>query len=312
MDLVKGGNSPPREVYSESSYAHDKFGWARLRSLRVGNFQYIDAPHAELYDLKTDPAELHNLLPGESALAASYRERLAALVAAYRSAPVESRPPAVAPGSAESLRSLGYLDITSPRAALDDSGVDPKDRLFEFQRYLLAGHLARIGKSEEAAAEYQAILADDPRNLPAMIELARSDVGLHRYLEGANRLQAALALDPRNVEAEEMLGDIWLTVGNPGRAATEFHRLLTFAPQNYEAHFGLGLIAAHQGKTAEATEHFRAALAANPQSAEAHYQLGLILEAQNQKKEAVREFTAALQIDPNYKDARRALARLEQ
>ncbi len=311
LDPATGGNSPPREVYSESSYAHDKFGWARLRSLRLGNYQYIDAPHPELYDLKTDPAELHNLLPGQSALAASYRERLEALVAAYRSAPGELHPTAVAPGSAESLRSLGYLDITSPRAALDDSGVDPKDRLFEFQRYLLAGHLARIGKAEEAAAEYQAILADDPRNLPAMIELARSDVGLHRYLEGASKLQAALKLDPHNVEAEELLGDIWLTVGNPGRAATEFDRLLTFAPQDYEAHFGLGLVAAHQGKTAEASQHFRAALVVNPRSAEAHYQLGLILEAQNQKDEAVREFIAALQIDPNYKDARRALAGLK-
>jgi arylsulfatase A-like enzyme len=311
MDLMTGGNSPPREVYSESSYAHDKFGWARLRSLRLGNYQYIDAPHPELYDLKADPAELHNLLPAQTALATSYRERLAALVAVYRSAPAEAGPTAVAPGSAESLRSLGYLDITSPHAALDDSGVDPKDRLFEFQRYLLAGHLARVGKAEEAVAEYKAIIADDPRNLPTMIELARSDVGLHRYLGASKKLQAALALDPHNVEAEELLGDIWLTVGNPGRASTEFHHLLTFAPQDYEAHFGLGLIAAHQGKTAEAGQHFRAALASNPQSAEAHYQLGLILEAQNQKEEAAREFTAALQIDPQYKDARRELAKLK-
>jgi arylsulfatase A-like enzyme/Flp pilus assembly protein TadD len=312
LELTKVADSPPRDVYSGSSYAHDMFGWAALRSLRRGDYQYIDAPRPELYDLKADPGELHNLLPGQTALAASYRERLAALVAAYRSVPGAGGPTSTPTrsGSAENLRALGYLDITSPHAALDDSGVDPKDRLFEYKRYLLAGHLARIGKAQEAVAEFQAILADDPRNLPATIELARSDIGLHHYLEGASKLQAALALDPHNVEAEELLGDIWLTVGNPGRAAAEFHRLLTFAPQDYEAHFGLGLGAAHQGRTAEAAEHFRAALAANPRSAEAHYQLGLILEGQNQKEEAVREFGAALQIDPQDKDARRELARL--
>jgi arylsulfatase A-like enzyme/Tfp pilus assembly protein PilF len=312
LELAKGGNSPPRDVYSESSYAHDKFGWATLRSLRRGDYQYIDAPHPELYHLKHDAAELHNLLPGQTALAASYRERLAALMATYRSAPSGAGPTAtaVAPGSTENLRSLGYLEITSPQAALDNSGVDPKDRLFEYKRYLLAGHLARIGKAQEAAAEFQAILADDPRNLPAYTELARSDVGLHRYLDGASKLQAAIALDPHNVEAEELLGDIWLTVGNFGRAAAEFHQLLTFAPQDYEAHFGLGLVAARQGKTAEAAEHFTAALGANPHSAEAHYQLGLILEGQSQMKEAVREFNAALQIDPKYKDASRELAKL--
>ena len=231
-------------------------------------------------------------MPGQTALAASYRERLAALVATYHSVPAAAgRPaPAAAPGSAESLRSLGYLEITSPQAALDDSGVDPKDRVFEYKRYLLAGHLARIGKADEAVAEFQAILADDPRNLPAYIELARSDVGLHRYLDGANQLQAALALDPHNVEAEELLGDIWLTVGDFGRAAAEFHQLLTFAPQDYEAHFGLGLIAARRGKPPRPPNIFAPRSPRIPRSAEAHYQLGLILEAQNQKEEAVREF----------------------
>jgi arylsulfatase A-like enzyme/thioredoxin-like negative regulator of GroEL len=312
LDLAKGGNSPPRDVYSETSYAHDKFGWAALRSLRRGDDQYIDAPHPELYDLKNDPAELHNLLPGEMALASSYRARLAALVATYRSTPATAGPPAAAaaPGASENLRSLGYLEITSPHAALDDSGVDPKDRLFEYKRYLLAGHLARTGKAEEAVAEFEAILADDPRNLPASIELARSDVALHRYLDGASRLQGALKFDPHNVEAEEMLGDTWLTVGNLDRAAAEFHQLLTFAPQDYEAHFGLGLIAAHGGRSTEAAEHFRAALAANPRSAEAHFQLGLVLEAQKQKPEAVREFQAALAIDPKFQEARRELAKL--
>jgi arylsulfatase A-like enzyme/Tfp pilus assembly protein PilF len=315
LQLAKDGNSPPRDVYSESTYAHDKFGWAALRGLRRGDYQYIDAPHPELYDLKRDSAELRNLLPGQAALAASYREGLAALVAAYHSVPAAGEATATAaapaPGSAESLRSLGYLEITAPKAALDNSGVDPKDRLFEYKRYLLAGHLARTGKAQEAVAEFESILADDPRNLPAYLELARSDIGLHRYLDATNQLKAALALDPHNVEAEELLGDIWLTVGNPGRAAAEFHQLLTFAPQDYEAHFGLGLIATHQGKNAEAAQHFRAALTANPHSAEAHYQLGLILEGQNQGEEAVREFDAALQIDPKFKDAIRELTKLK-
>jgi tetratricopeptide (TPR) repeat protein len=312
LDLAKGGNSPPRDVYSESSYAHDKFGWATLRSLRRGDYQYIDAPHPEIYDLKHDPAELHNLLPGQASLAASYRERLTALVATYRSAPAAApTASAVAPGAAENMRSLGYLEITSAHAALDDSGVDPKDRLFEYKRYLLAGHLARTGKADEAAAEFQAILDGDPRDLPAYVELARSDVALRRYLDGANRLKAALALDPHNVEAEELLGDIWLAVGDLERAAAEFHQLLTFAPQDYEAHFGLGLLASRRHQASEAAGHFRAALAANPRSAEAHYQLGLILEAQNDKPGAVGEFQAALEIAPKFQEARRELEKLK-
>jgi arylsulfatase A-like enzyme/Tfp pilus assembly protein PilF len=314
LELAKSGSPPERDVYSESYYVHDKFGWAGLRSLRRGDYQYIDAPHPELYDLKQDPAELHNLLPGQTALGAAYRERLATLMGTYHAPPSEGGALATAavPHAGENLRSLGYLEITSPHPALDDSGIDPKDRLFEYRRYLMAGHLARIGKAQEAVAEYQAILADDPRNLPAYIELARSDMGLHQYLDGANQLQAALKLDPHNVEAEELLGDVWLAVGNLGHAAAEFYQLLTFAPKDYEAHFGLGLVAARRGRTEEAADHFRAALAANPHSAEAHYQLGLILAGENQKEAAAREFNAALQENPKFQDARRELEKLPQ
>ncbi len=312
LAVAQGNDQPPSDIYSETSYAHDMFGWAPLRSLRHGDYQYIDAPRPELYNLKHDPEELHNLLPGQEALAASYRERLTNLVGSYtpaaKSLPEISNAPA--PGSSENLRSLGYLDITSPHPALDDSGIDPKDRLFEYKRYLMAGHLARTGKAEEAVAEFQAILSDDPRNVPAYIDLARSEIGLHRYLDATNQLKAALALNPHNVEAEELLGDVWLTVGNPARAAAEFERLLTFAPADYEAHYGLGLVALGHAKYTEAEIHFRAAIATYPRSAEAHYQLGVILESENLKEDAVREFRAALQIAPHYTEARRELAKL--
>ncbi len=310
LELAQGGESAPRDVYSESSYAHDKFGWAVLRSVRRGDYQYIDAPHPELYDLKRDPAELHNLLPGQSALAESYRERLITLESTYRPQQGSAASTNVGAGAAESLRSLGYLEITSAHPALDDSGVDPKDRLLEFKRYLLAGHLARTGHAEEAVAEFQGILAGDPRNLPAHLDLARSLIGLHRYHEAADQLKAALALDSHDVEAAELLGDVYLAAGDLDRAAAEFRDLLTFAPQDYEAHFGLGLLAVRDHASAEAKQHFRAALTANPRSAEAHYQLGLIAEAQGRKAEAAREFQAALEIAPKYVDARRELAKL--
>ena len=313
LDLARGQEVPPQDVYSESWYAHDKFGWATLRSLRRGDYQYIDAPHPELYDLKSDPRETHNLLASQAALAASYRQRLLSLEETYRPAPSATVAPAAFndPGTTESLRSLGYLEITAPHgAALDDSRVDPKDRLFEYKRYLLAERLVQTGKAVEAVAELQGIVADDPQNVAANIELGRADIALRRYVEAANQLKAALALDPRNVEAEELLGDIWLSLGHLERAAAEFNHLLTFAPQDYEAHFGLGLVAARAGRVAEATEQFRAALAANPRSAEAHYQLGLMLEAQLQTKGARKEFQAALEIAPHYKDAQRAMAKL--
>ena len=38
------GHDAPYFVYAESVHAHDAFGWAPLRSLRMGPMKYIDAP----------------------------------------------------------------------------------------------------------------------------------------------------------------------------------------------------------------------------------------------------------------------------
>ena len=42
--LKAAESARPSGVYSESLYAHDAFGWAPLRALRVGKYKYIQAP----------------------------------------------------------------------------------------------------------------------------------------------------------------------------------------------------------------------------------------------------------------------------
>src|SRR5205823_4333685 len=67
------------EIYSESLYARNHFGCAVLHSVRAGRYKYIDAPQPELYDLSSDPVELHNLYEQQKAKATALRERLVAL-----------------------------------------------------------------------------------------------------------------------------------------------------------------------------------------------------------------------------------------
>ena len=70
----------PRAVYSESLHTHDSFGWAPLRSVRLGAYKYIEAPRPELYDLEKDPDERNNIVQRESrpGARASRRTRQAA------------------------------------------------------------------------------------------------------------------------------------------------------------------------------------------------------------------------------------------
>lgn len=304
-ETLPTGAAASHEVYSESVYAHDKFGWAPLGSLRVGDYQYIEAPKPELYNLRHDSSELHNLY--SAPLAASYRERLNALRARYR-AQNRHAGSGLRPDVLESLGSLGYVAVSSSHGA--DDSVDPKDHLTEYIQYLEAIRLAQTGKLRESVAIFEEILGEDPGNVPSHYELARSEAALGRYYDAVSQLKSALAFDPGNVPAEELLGKLWLQLGQEGRAEAEFQHLLSLTHGDYTAEYGLGLIAASQRKFDVAIRDFRAALVQDPKSAVAHYQLGLVLEVEGRKQEAVQEFREALERDPGLNGARNALAQL--
>ena len=59
---LRGGASPANEpTYAESLTPLLHFGWSDLRALRDGRWKYIQAPRPELYDLRDDPKEAHDL-----------------------------------------------------------------------------------------------------------------------------------------------------------------------------------------------------------------------------------------------------------
>ena len=60
-----GALSSPARVYSESRYGRNRFGWSELVAITDGQFQYIRAPHEEIYDLRHDPRESENLSDGD-------------------------------------------------------------------------------------------------------------------------------------------------------------------------------------------------------------------------------------------------------
>jgi choline-sulfatase len=168
--LMKLDETPAHPIYSESVYTRDQFGWAALRALRIGQFKFIDAPRAELYDLKKDPGELSNVLRANAAEATTLRTELAKLLLRYAPA---ARPPKLdtSNGTRTALESLGYLSGAN-RGKPGSDGPDPKDRIAEyrlFERSLDAFYAHRL---DAAIAGMRRVLAKDPKNQPAAQSLA--------------------------------------------------------------------------------------------------------------------------------------------
>jgi choline-sulfatase len=156
-------------VYSESVYARDEFGWAPLRTLRIGQWKFIDAPRAELYDLEKDPRELTNVLRANSAEAITLRTELSKLLARH----IPSANPAkldTSDGTRKALESLGYLAGAQRQSAA--KGPDPKDRIAEYQLFEKSLDAFYAHRLDAAIAGLRRVLAQDPGNQPAARALA--------------------------------------------------------------------------------------------------------------------------------------------
>jgi choline-sulfatase len=228
------GNGP-RPVYSETAYAHDAFGWALLRSLRVGAYKYIEAPSPELYNLAADPREQNNLFGKDSAKALALHGDLRNLLAT-RAPKQPASPASVSPRMRALLASLGYLS-RGPRAA--NSGADPKDRLREYRLYEDAQLALYNRHPNQATAILRRLLASDPHNTLALRDLGGTYVEQHLY----------------------------------AKARPCFEQVVTAAPDDYMAQFELGITDKQLGLYAEALVHLQAACKIAPEAEQCRREL---------------------------------------
>jgi arylsulfatase A-like enzyme len=62
IPLIEGGDrDPSRGVYSESLYPLLHYGWAPLRAYRTEDHKLVSAPRPEVFDVRADPREEHDL-----------------------------------------------------------------------------------------------------------------------------------------------------------------------------------------------------------------------------------------------------------
>ena len=300
-------DAPGREVYCESLYARRHLGASALRSLRAGQYKFIEAPKPELYDLAKDPGEAHNLLGSRRALALNLRDRLSSLRSRYR--PREGAAnQALSPEVVAALSSLGYVAVSAAKSETSSGGRDPKDLLADYEAYgralslaaagritdsnaalrgLLAKdpglvavqlslglNLQKQGQHREAAEVFRAALKQDPLNVLAHFNLAVSFSELRSFDDAVREAKATLVLAPYYTRAEELLGGIALQRQDYAGARAHFTKILSIAPDDYSAHYNLGTIALVEEKWDEAERHLRAAVEIDPRSAEAHNTLG--------------------------------------
>ncbi len=331
LGAMQGRETGASEAYSETYYPA-QFGWSPLRAVRQAGTKYIEAPKAELYDLRRDPGELRNLRSQQPELAAGMKQRLTGIAGASGK-PGAGRSPMLDPEEIERLAALGY--VSGPSGSRRSAELaDPKDKLRIFQLISRAGQAAANGQCasaiplleqvlreekgmaaahlllgrcryneerfEVARSDFEKVLARNPDDLQALFFVAACDYYLKR-LEGAEvGFRRLLSKEPGYLPAQKYLGFVYEAKGEIPRAIVEFQRASQMAPGDEECHLKLGFLMARQSRFQEAVSHFRKALAINPGNAATHYNLGLAYLKNDDREHAESELAEACRLDRKF------------
>lgn len=332
---------PPRSSYARSDYALDHFGWTRLESVIAGQWKYIQAPRPELYDLRLDPGEEHNLVDERPEVAAAMQAELGATQRRIKARP--GRPVAMSDDQLEALRALGYVGggSSQPGADVSETPKDPKDMVQVVEDYFSAMEFAAQGKPAQAIPILEAAAASSPesyciryllgslwleeQNLPAAqaeleaaaaIDPNSSEVhdalgsvyrAQERWPEALAHYRRSLELNPASVKARNNLGLTLESVGEVGAAIDVYRQALHLKPNDARVHNNLGKALLTRGQVDEAIGHFREAIRIHPGYAKAYNNLGAAVARQNQFEEAIECYRQAIGLDPSYSEVRNNL-----
>ncbi len=253
---VRGEGAPPpeRPFWVESMVPRENYGWHALTGVRLGRWKLVVGVEPELYDLREDPGELHDLAarrPEVVARLEAERRRLAEGAAAGDRLALDAETRAA-------LAALGYVWEEGAEAAPEGGGRDPRAMVGVLALMDRAIALAQAGRLDEAVAATRRVLALDPTNRTALTRLGVFLRRAGRLDEAAEAFARQAALAPRDPFARAQHALALLDLGRPEDARRELAEAEAEGVESIETHLVLARAALEAGRPDEA----RAALAA--------------------------------------------------
>jgi arylsulfatase A-like enzyme/Tfp pilus assembly protein PilF len=344
-----GGAVPrdPAPSYAETFYPKWHFGWSELKSVRVGDWKYIDAPKPELYDMRTDASERKNAVDARGPLAGGLSAELTKIAGTFGAAATTDAPQPD-PETLARLRSLGYVGIASPSPT--GRGADPKDMVPKLEMFKsgISRAMDALGRgnADIAVVELKKLVAINDRSYELHLFLGDAYAEQRRLDEALGEYAAARVLNPHSSAPFVSEARVYLSQRNLPKAAEAVEAAAKIEPGGGEVALVRGMILQEQGRAADAMTQYEAAIRANASDAQArahaaslamdlkhydvaktqfqsliklgyrparmHFGLGQVAEATGDAKSAAAEYRLALQLEPTFAPARDALSRLPQ
>jgi arylsulfatase A-like enzyme/Flp pilus assembly protein TadD len=298
--------SRSRALYFEALDANLTRGWAPLIGVTADGWKYVDLPVPELYDLRRDPNELHNLAADDPERTRVMRARLKDIVTSRGSQP-EAVHAAIDADMLHRLASLGYVgSVEATPKRTFSAADDPKNLVALNEAFYAAIQEQAAGRSAPAVAALREILAKRPDFLAARMSAAAILGASGRPADAIALLQAAPE-DVASAPVQAELGLAYEAAGNMAEAAACLERAARARDGDVETLNSLGVVYARLHRFVEGRRAFFQILKSDPDAPEIWNNLGTLELSAGDSRAAADAFRRAVRLDPNYGAAWRGL-----
>ncbi len=241
MPLIEGKETGPRFAYSESLSGSQTFGTAPLRSIQDTTYKYIDTARPELYDIRTDKLEEHNLYAERKDLAQKMKAKLDDIQNRYSANVKETAEERkLSPEQSEQLAALGYIGNGGAAPPVNLS-KDPKDYIEFWTDTSKLNAFLKDGDYQKCFEMIQKMRDADALSETAQIFEARAYMGVQNYPKAVELLEDILKKDPENSQAMSAVADAYSKTGQTEKAIAQYKELVEkqdsmLALQSYARH----------------------------------------------------------------------------
>ena len=262
---VIGGRArrDPPASYAETFYPKLHFGWSELRSLRVGDWKFIEAPRPELYDLRADPSEQRNVLADRQPLAQGLASELRKIRAQFGSGAAAAAPVQPDPETLARLRSLGYIGLAAPSVS-PTAGADPKDMVsrVEVYRRLITGALDDLShrRPDAAIEKLNGLMEENQRHYDVHLFLGDAYRQKRDHDKALGEYAAAALLNPNSAAPQISAAEVYVEAAQFDRALQKLAEARGIEPGSPDVALGRGRVFERTGRDPEASaeyEHVR-------------------------------------------------------
>ncbi|MEO8274607.1 MAG: sulfatase-like hydrolase/transferase [Thermoanaerobaculia bacterium] len=279
-----------RAYYSETLSPRLSYGWGEQRALFLEQWKLLFGPRIELYDLRKDPSEIHNLAP--SAEASRLEAALQTFVDRHARASAASAVSEVDAETRSRLAALGYLSLAGEAPSVEErlrrDGDAPQDHISQVS--IWSRCKSSLEKGDFLAARELAVLLiqRDPHNPFYLALMVSAELGLGRVREAATIAESGPISQP-NADNYQRVATELFAGGDRERGIALARRVAKEAPSAAI----LYLVAEMSGAQGDAAGHekeLRAALALDAAFGPARRSLAILLATAGRDEAAEAEF----------------------